>query len=506
MIRKLLASAVLLLMAPAAPALQAPALSAAEAARCASLAGQDFTGITDAPTRIVSSEAVAPTASAAAYCRVRGTIQPQIGFELQLPASWNGKFVEVGCGSWCGVITVSDCRDPVKRGYACMASDLGHKGSPIDLTWAKDNLQAQLDFGYRAVHAAALAGKAIAKRHYAAAPSRSYYNGCSSGGYHGLVSAQRFPWDFDGIVAGAPDIDQEGANFRYLWFALAKRDAEGKQLFDKAQISLVHDAAVAACDAQDGLKDGIISNPLACGFRPESLLCKPGKASSCLSQTQVTALNKIYSGPTDAAGRRTSRGSFLVGSELRWAGEFPLKTVEDFFRYAFPGFTTGPDWKGSDFDFDKDYKRLGLAPHLENNNPDLRRFKAAGGKLIVWHGLADATDPPMPVIDYYETVERTMGGRQATMDFFRMFLIPGMDHCRGGAGGLDVDWLTALENWVEKGKAPDVLVGNHKGLGAEPSFTRPVYPHPAYARYKGKGDPNVWTSFRPAPIGQRVRR
>jgi feruloyl esterase len=481
---------------PVVSSAQEPARDQAD--RCDDLAGAGFSGIADAPTQIASSVLVAATAADPAYCHVTGSIESRIGIDLRMPErGWNGKFMEVGCGGWCGTILSSFCKDPLRRGYACIASDMGHKGTPVDVQWAQNNLQGQLDFGFRATHVAAVAGKAIAAQYYGARPTRSYFVGCSTGGYQGVTAAQRFPWDFDGIVAGAPDIDQTHANFRALWLARVKRDAAGNQLLGKQDMTLLHDAALALCDRDDGVKDGIIGNPRGCKFKPEAVLCKSGETSGCLSSKQVDAAKKIYAGPMNSAGEPTSTGSFLVGSELAWGAEWPTKSLEDFFRYGLPGYSTGPDWKYTDVDFDRDYQRFGLAPHFENSNPDLRRFEAAGGKLIVYHGTTDTVDPPAPVIDYYETVEKTMGGRKNTQDFFRLFLIPGMDHCVGGVGAMNVDWLRELEDWVENGKAPDVIVGTHAGRNNEPGFTRPLYPYPAYAKYKGKGDVNRAENFVP---------
>lgn len=462
--------------------------------------------IEDAPSRIASSRLVAAAGADPAYCRILAEIEPHIGIELRLPAGdWNGKFVEMGCGGWCGAILARACMPALRQGYACVATDTGHKGTPADVKWAQNDLQAQIDFGYRAVHVAAVAAKAITAAHYGHSPGRAYFIGCSTGGYQGLMAAQRFPWDFDGIVAGAPDIDQTQANFRALWFARARRDQNGTLLLGQSELALLHDTALALCDLDDGVRDKIIGNPLGCRFRPETLRCKPGQTSRCLNPDQVAAARKIYSGPVDARGRPTSTGSFLIGSEPGWGAEWPLDTLVDYFRYGYSGFTTGANYTYSDFDFDRDYKRFGFASHYDNSNPDLRRFQAAGGKLIVYHGATDTIDPPRPVIDYYETVERTMGGRDATRGFFRLFLIPGMNHCGGGGGALNVDWLIAIEDWVERGKAPFGMVGEHIGRGKEAGFTRPLYPYPAYAKYKGRGDPNRAENFAPAHGGPRTR-
>jgi len=464
---------------------------------CGDLVKVDFSGIPDAPTHIIRGEILAPTSSGPAYCKVSGFIEPRVGIEMRLPVkNWNGKFMEKGCGGWCGAIMDWACIDALNRGYACITTDMGHKGSSMDdVSWANNNLQGQIDFGYRATHVAALAGKAIAARYYGALPKRSYFVGCSTGGYQGVMEAQRFPWDFDGIVAGAPDIDETQANFRALWVAKVQHDQRGHIILGENELALLHNAALALCDEDDGVKDGIISNPRVCKFKPETLLCKPGKSLGCLTSEQINVANKIYSGPINSAGETTSTGSFLIGSELGWSDLWPTASLIDYFRYGVPGYSTNPRFKDADFDFDQDYKRFGLAPQYDNSNPNLRNLKAAGTKFIIYHGMTDTIDPPSPVIDYYETVEKTMGGRENTQSFFRLFLIPGMNHCGGGAGVMDVDWIGALEEWVEKGKAPGVVIGAHPAHGKEPRFTRPLYPYPDYAKYKGSGDVNQAENF-----------
>ena len=466
-------------------------------AGCGDLARADFSSIPDAPTHITKTEIVAPANGGPGYCRVMGLIEPHVGIEMRLPVkNWNGKFMEKGCGGWCGTIMDWACGDALSRGYACIATDMGHKGESMDdVAWATDNLQGQVDFGYRATHVAAVAGKAIAARYYGTAPKWSYFVGCSTGGYQGVTEAQRFPWDFDGIVAGAPDIDETQANFRALWVARAQRDPKGNLILGEKALALLHNAALALCDMDDGVKDGIIGNPRGCRFKPEALSCKSGETSACLTSEQVDAARKIYSGPTNSAGEPTSTGSFLIGSELEWGNLWPTQSLVDYFRYGLSGYSTGPGFKDTDLDFDRDYKRFGLAPQYENDNPDLRRLKTAGTKLIVYHGATDTVDPPGPVIDYYETVEKTMGGRKNTQSFFRLFLIPGMNHCGGGGGALDVDWIGALEEWVEKGRAPDVIAGVHVAHDKAPGFTRPLYPYPDYAKYKGTGDVNHAENF-----------
>jgi feruloyl esterase len=477
--------------------------------RCQDLANQDFSGILDAPTQLTDAKLIPASGTIPSHCRIVGYVKPQVGFDLLLPEKWNGKFMEVGCGGWCGSTDPSRCDSALRGGYACVDSDTGHKGSWGDTLWADGNLPAQVDFGFRAIHVSALAGKAIATRYYERGPAHSYFVGCSTGGYQGVMAAQRFPWDFDGIVAGAPDIDQGGANMRALWIARVFLDNDGKPLLTHDALHLTHEAVLKRCDMDDGVKDGIIGDPLACNFDPAELLCKSGQTSGCLTPAQVEVVRKLYSGPMTSDGKSISTGGFLRGSELGWEHFWPAWGVEQYFKYGVWGYSTGPNYKYTDFDFDRDYKRLGLAPWYENSNPDLRKFKGAGGKLIVYHGGTDTVDLPGAMIDYYETVEKTMGGRASTQDFFRLFLIPGMNHCSGGAGAYAIDYVSQLESWVEQGKTPDVLVGAHPSDSyhgpiewpLDPSipvdFTRPVYPYPTKAKYVGRGDPNRESSFGP---------
>jgi feruloyl esterase len=511
--------------------------------KCEALSEMDFSTVPDAPTRITAAKLVRDGVGTPS-CEIDAYVAPQVGLQLRLPVNtWNGKFIEVGCGGWCGSIASGACDRPLQKGYACAASDMGHKGDSQDLLWASNNLPAQSDFGFRATHVAALAGKAIAEHYYGSQPRHSYFLGCSTGGYQGVMEAQRFPWDFDGIVAGAPDIDEPSANLRALWAARAFLNDAGKPRLTDEQLNLVHAAVLARCDMDDGVRDGIIGNPLSCQFDPKELQCATGhRSNECLTAAQVEVVRKLYAGPMTTKGEKTSTGGFLPGSELLWGDFWPAESTEQFFRFALAGFIPAQgrkEWTYKDFDFDRDYRRLGGAPWYDNSNPDLRKFKQAGGKLLVYHGGNDTVDLPGAVIDYYETVERTMGGRAATQQFFRMFLIPGMNHCWGGSGAYAIDYLQYMEQWVESGKAPEVMVGSHVSdvyllslplaekwtkladalhvsltkdlrlllaeselkIPLDPavpiSFTRSVYPYPATAKYSGHGDVNDAASFVP---------
>lgn len=476
------------------------------AKQCRSLEDVDFSGIQDAPTEITSAGLI-KTKGDPAYCQAKGYVNPQVGFEIRLPVGhWNGKFMETGCAGACGKIMINwMCPTLLRQGYACIASDMGHEGRIENGLWAYNNLQAEIDWGYRAAHVTALAGKAITQHFYRKAPDKSYFIGCSTGGREGMIEAQRFPWDFNGIVAGAPASDQADVIMTRLWAALAMRASDGKPILSHADLRLVHHAVVAACDMNDGVKDGLIGDPRACNFNPDELVCKANSNTQCLSRQQVSALKKIYGGPVTSKGKRICAGCELMpGSELTFGEYYPghFSSFDvDFLRYMAFTPAPGPHWQVSDLNFDRDYKRFGMMDSLyEANNPDLRTFKANGGKLILYQGWADAGAggiPPLMTLDYYKTAEKTMGGPAATRKFFRLFMIPGMGHCGGGAGALQIDYVSYLDNWVEKGEAPDVMVGAHHGPH-DIEFTRPVYPYPIQAKYKGTGDPNRAVNFEPA--------
>ncbi len=501
----------------------APATVGTEAA-CASLPLEDFAALPDAPTQVTASRFVAGSPRSPAYCEVQAYVAPQVGFELRLPArDWNAKFAHIGCGGFCGGIFATACDSVVARGYACVATDMGHKSTALDATWAYNNLQGEIDFGYRATHVVTVAGKAITERFFGKGPQRSYFMGCSTGGRQGFVEAQRFPWDYDGIIAGAAVIDETGDGMALLWNVISTHDADGRPLLQPADLERVHAAAIARCDLDDGVKDGLIGDPRTCGFDPAELICAPGTSGNCLTKVQADAVRKVYSGPVDSKGKRLYTGGALPGSELNWIGNYVsrdggpstyFRFMTDMFRFMNFMPDAGPRWKIGDFDWDRDYKRLGLMESLySGSNPDLRKFKAAGGKLLAYQGWADQSVLPLNLVDYYETAERTMGGRAATQEFFRLYMIPGMNHCLGGEGAHAVDYLSYLEAWVEQGKAPDMMLSAHPKpevtqrqqygapppTGAQVQFTRPLYPYPMQPKYKGKGDPNDAANYVPQP-------
>jgi Tannase and feruloyl esterase len=492
------------------------------AAMCKALQTSDFTTIQDAPTQVTATNWVEADDKAPAYCHVLGYITTSIGIEIRLPATiWNGKFLEVGCGGFCGTTGfIHLCDGPLRKGYACIATDMGHQSTTQKALWAYNNLQAEIDHSYRAAHVAALAGKAIVENYYSQAPNKAYFIGCSTGGRQAMVEAQRFPWDFDGIIAAAPSLSVTGVHMDFLWGNRTLRGRDGHSIVTDADLKIVQDAVLAKCDMDDGVKDGLVSNPEACKFDPSELLCNAGTSNGCLTAEKVDVLRKVYSGPMTSTGLRIYPGGVFPGSEFHimelymGSDRDPIyKFVGEEFRYS--GFqpNPGPSWRPEDFDFDRDYKRLGMMDGLSDAiNPDLRKFKSRGGKLIAYMGWSDSQVPK--VIDYYKTTERTMGGRRATQDFFRLFMVPGMKHCTWGNGAFAIDSLSYLETWVERDKAPAVMVGAHVTdldwvqafflkYPLDPdtpiAFTRPVYPYPLHAKYNGHGDPNSAANF--GPVG-----
>jgi feruloyl esterase len=492
-------------------------------AKCRAIQREDFTQIPDATTAIQSAIIVAPMRDLPEYCRIQGTVSPRIVFEVRLPTTtWNGKFLMQGCGGMCGALNMEAAEDSLVRGYAVVNTDMGHAGAGFIATWAYNDRQAEIDFGYRATHVVQKAAKAIVTSYYGQGPTYSYFNGCSTGGRQGMVQAQKFPTDFDGIVSGAPVLNEIGdGTLHLLWSARANADKRGKPILDARKLSKMRDAVMAKCDLRDGVKDNILQDPTTCDFKPEEMQCKGKDNANCLTADEVAVVNRIYDGAKNSKGESLFAGGMSRGSEYEWTPPFVGPTLADGTKtngsilnrssmiYQFTQYLTffddpGPSYDPMTFDWDRDPQRLMLTETLYNaQNPDLRKFKAAGKKLILYHGWDDAEIPPNLSVDYYETATKTMGGPQATKDFFRLFMIPGMAHCRRGPGADGFDPVIALEAWVEKGQAPEFLL-THKMVKDQPyaglprlrfplkredySWARPVFAHPDVATYTGQGD------------------
>jgi feruloyl esterase len=492
---------------------------------CAALAQPEPRGIPDfgkiagAPTRVSSAAVVAATASAPELCDVKGYVAPQVQFELKLPTkTWQGRYLQNGCGGFCGAVgatTFPSCDLQPGGDFAVSATNDGHSASGVDALWAATDEQLRIDLGSRAVHVVAVASKAIIAAFYGVRPHHSYFSGCSDGGREGLQEAQRFPEDFDGIIAGAPANIWGPLNGEFQpWLGAINADSAGNPILTVDKLPALHAAALAACDGKDGLVDGQIDDPRACAFDPASIQCA-GQTDqpTCLTAAQVTVARQAYSGPVDASGRHLYPGGEPIGSELAWAGWFVtpagvpgvgLLIGDNYLKYsAFPiGQATSSvqDWK---FTVDG-FNRLRTEGRVFNStSADLSRFRARGGKLIMWHGWADQAIPPTGTVTYYDALQDRMGGLQDVQRFARLFMVPSVNHCGGGFGPNQFDLVNPIVHWVEQGTAPARIVATQLGAGGAVVRTRPLFPYPAQARYTGSGsidDAANFVSLLPSPL------
>ena len=442
----------------------------------------------------------AKTVTLPAHCRVRGSVEPAIRFEVWLPlaAGWNGRFQAVGGGGFAGVVSYSAMAKALQGGYATASTDTGHVAP--DVEWLGDPGLLR-DYGYRAIYEMTAKAKAVTNAYYGRPADYDYFNGCSTGGRQGLMEAQRFPDDYDGIVSGAPVNHFVATHYTQLWVALATKEASDEAILSQADLDFVNTAAVAQCDALDGVADGVIENPLTCDFDPATLQCVGTATTQCLRDDQVTAVRKIYAGPTDPRTGEPLNPGFVRGGESTWtvvtdSGLVPIP-LEYFARSVF----TDPAWNWRTFDFGAAPEQASrmTAELLDATNPDLSAFRNRGSKLIVYHGWNDQVIPPEGTINYYERVEATLAGlpnrrNEQTRDFFRLFMVPGMTHCRGGPGASQFDAQKAIEAWVERGVAPDRIEASHAEDGVV-TRTRPLCPYPQTAQYDGTGDTNDAANF-----------
>jgi Tannase and feruloyl esterase len=441
-----------------------------------------------------------------AICRIAGTVSPAIEFEVWLPEdTWNGRFQAVGGGGLAGVISYGAMAGAVRAGYASASTDTGHKAS--ESAWLYDR-QRQVDYGYRAIHEMTVKAKAIIEARYGTASSYDYFNGCSTGGRQGLMEAQRFPEDYDGIVSGAPVNTFTHLHMAQLWTAHATLATPGAAL-DRDDLAMVMDAALEQCDANDGVEDGIITDPRTCHFDPKVLACNSGQTDACLAAPQIKALEMIYRGPANPRTGAPIYPGLEPGGEgpqpnnPGWAlimngkEPFPIDhAVLGAMGFGNPDW----DWRGFDFDHDVDAVDGKLYGVLNAINPDLRAFKAHGGKLIVYHGWSDPGVMPQRTVDFHQEIvdyaAKATGkdGRAFTDEYLRLFMMPGMGHCRGGNGPDQADFMGAIASWVEGGQAPTEITAR-KEVDGKVTMTRKLCPHPQVARYKGRGDTNDEGSF-----------
>lgn len=469
----------------------------------------DFQQIPGAPTRITSTRIVPAADAQPEYCEVNGYVQPQVKFQLKLPtATWQGRYLQFGCGGYCGVITRTTfpaCRAVIGGDFAIAATNTGHDSSQsVDTLWAGASEQARIDYGYRGVHVVALAAKAIQAAFYGQPPSRSYWLGCSDGGREGLMEAQRYPRDFDGIVAGAPASLQTFNPLYMAWAIRANTDANGQPILTANKLAPLHAAVVKACDANDGIAgDGLIGDPRDCAFDPASIQCAGSDGPDCLTAAQVRVVRTFYAGNFDAQGRRLDPRIIPRGSELAWDGFWiprppapaaPPGTPPASGAYAFGDnasrWFSFPPGQGKPLDqvqltVEEFHRIAQSAKYYEPLDPDLRAFRQAGGKLILYQGQSDWGVTPSQTLMYYDALRRVMGGQEQTDRFARLFLVPGMSHCGGGPTPGNSELLLQMVRWVETGLAPESILALDRNPATQQTRQRPVFRYPLVPRYIG---------------------
>jgi hypothetical protein len=466
----------------------------------------------------ITAAAIPAAAAAPEYCKVSGLLDPEIAFEVSLPAKWNGRFYMIGNGGHAGESLEDPSRTSqrdaaLQVGFAVAQTNTGHDSrKEPGATFVMSNPQKAIDYAYRAVHLTAMTAKEITKVYYGKPVARAYWNSCSNGGRQGMIEAQRYPNDFDGIIANAPWLDQTGFTIGAMWNQKALSEAP----VSGAKMALVADKVMAKCDAIDGLKDGLIDDPRKCDFDPAKDVpaCSAGAdGPDCLTAAQAAAIAKVYGGPVsngkpffpgfEPGSEAVMQNLFGGGSGSGWMNLIisaqPNGTPADFglaentMRYLVNK-PPKPDWDYKTFDYDKDIHMLDDWGKLADaKNPDLSPFKKRGGKLLMTYGWADPILQPMVGINYYEQALAKNGSDMK--DFFRLFMIPGMSHCSGGIGPDQHDPVTAIVNWVEKGKAPEVMVAK-RVVNKEVVRSRPLCPYPQVARYNGQGSIDDAANFR----------
>lgn len=485
---------------------------------CEALKGQTIGGASIADTAMVSP----PAGRGNPFCKVTGHIHETLGFEIHLPVQWNKKLLYAGGGGFNGVINARPLSFSGNNNYVLVASDGGHRANVFDGRWALNNPKAQKDYADLSVHTVLQAANVIAPKYYGSAIEHRYFEGCSNGGREALISASRFPHDFDGIIARAP-----AWNFTKLFMAFNRNSKQQLSSADAAltpgALKTLGDAITAKCDTLDGLKDGVVNNVSACTFDPAVLRCKGEKNDQCLSGGQINTVNTVFSAgkfpdgtvyypgwrPSGLEGVPYGLGSFLVASvplpqQFDAGGPvpvFPRSTADGFLLQAglFGSFMlSDPQYDGLKFQPQDHRPALNLLSTLLDASADLNTFFALGNKLILWHGTGDAAISDKGSIEYFDAVADAVGGadkRDASMEFF---LAPGVGHCVGGPGADIVELLEPLTAWVEKGQRPSsskLVASNMDFATGKVNATRPLCRYPAYPEYVGQGDVNSAESF-----------
>jgi len=433
------------------------------------------------------------------FCRVAATLKPSsdsdIKIEVWMPTSgWNGKFQAVGNGGWAGFIAYGAMSQAVRNGYATASTDTGHVGGRG--TFALGHPEKLTDFGYRAVHEMTVQSKSVIEAFYGKPSRISYWNGCSTGGREGLKEAQKYPKDYDAIIAGAAANPRTHLSTWQIAIGQAMFK-DSTSVIPKSKFAMIHKAVVDACDALDGVKDGLINDPTQCHFQPSTLLCKGADAPNCLTAPQVETMTKIMSPVMNSRTGKEIYPTYAPGAELGWGvllgGTEPFIYALDQYRYVV---FKDPNWDWRTMNLDSD---PALADKVDDNtinavDPNLSEFVAHGGKLLMYHGWADPNVASLASVEYYNNVVEVMGGAEKTSSFIRLFMMPGMGHCEGGEGPDTFDKMAVIENWYEQGKAPERIVASHLTNGVV-DRTRPLCPYPQLASYKGNGSINDAANF-----------
>lgn len=424
-----------------------------------------------------------------AFCRVEATLKPSadsdIKIEVWLPASgWNGNYQAVGNGGWAGTVSYAAMADALREGYAASSTDTGHTGGSG--SFALGHPEKLIDFGWRSEHEMVVKSKALIQAFYGHAAKYSYWNGCSTGGRQGLKEAQRFPGDFDGIIAGAQANPRTGLALEGLWVASAVHK-DAASFIPAAKFPVIHKAVMNECDALDGVKDGLIADPRKCRFDPKSIQCAGADGPDCLTTAQAESARKIYTPLSNSRTGKQIMPPLERGSELGWnvmAGPDANAVNVDQFRYVV---FKDPNWDWHTVNFDADSERALKVDNgtIDATDPDIRKF-LAHGKLLMYHGWADPNVPPETSINYYSSASEKSGGAAKAAGAMRLFMVPGMGHCGGGEGPNTFDMVSAISAWVEQGKAPEQITASHSTAG-KVDRTRPLCPYPQTAKYKGSG-------------------
>jgi feruloyl esterase len=423
------------------------------------------------------------------FCRVAATLRPSadsdIRIEVWLPTQWNGKFQAVGNGAWAGTIPYGPMAGALSEGYSTAGTDTGHVGN--NAAFAIGHPEKVIDLGYRSVHEMTVQAKALINSFYGRAQQFSIWNGCSQGGRQGITAAVRYPADFDGVIAGAPAVNWMNLHAGRMAANRAANRTEASTI-PQDRYAIIHEAALAACDVNDGVVDGLIENPLLCRFDPKVLQCKSSDSRNCLTPPQVEAARSLYAPVLDPKTGQHVLPGLVPGSESTWglaAARRPIATALDAFKYIV---FEDPNWDPASFNAATDVERTLRADRsdvLNSSSTDLKTFFDRGGKLLMYHGWSDTQVTPLNSIDYFQKVVARFGpGAVGTS--IQLYMAPGMNHCNGGAGPDVFNKVAAMEQWMATGTAPEEIVASHFTNGAI-DRTRPLCPLGRVAKWTGSG-------------------